>query len=54
MAIPNPLLIFGKLSALENILLPGFDTLSKLLITGFPEWYLSSNDKTGFFLLLQF
>ena len=27
-AIPNPLLIFGKLSALEKILLPGLDTLS--------------------------
>ena len=27
-AMPNPLLIFGKLSALENILLPGFETLS--------------------------
>ena len=36
-AIPNPLLILGKLSALENILLPGFDTLSKVLITGLPE-----------------
>ena len=29
-AIPRPLLIFGKLSALEKILLPGFETLSKL------------------------
>ena len=36
-AIPNPLLTFGKLSALEKILLPGFDTRSKALITGFPE-----------------
>jgi hypothetical protein len=26
-AIPSPPLIFGKLSALENILLPGLDTL---------------------------
>ena len=43
-AIPKPLFIFGKLSALENILLPGFETLSKVLITGFPEWYLSSKD----------
>ena len=25
------------ISALENILLPGLDTLSKVLITGFPE-----------------
>ena len=32
-AIPKPLLILGKLSALEKILLPGFDTLSKALIT---------------------
>jgi hypothetical protein len=38
-AIPKPLLILGKLSALEKILLPGFDTLSILLITGFPELY---------------
>jgi hypothetical protein len=36
-AIPRPPLILGKLSALENILLPGFDTLSNVLITGFPE-----------------
>ena len=36
-AIPNPLLILGKLSALENILLPGLETLSNGLITGFPE-----------------
>ena len=36
-AIPRPLLIFGKLSALEKILLPGFETLSKLFITGLPE-----------------
>jgi len=36
-AIPNPLFTFGKLSALEKILLPGFDTRSKALITGFPE-----------------
>ena len=48
-AIPKPLFIFGKLSADEKILLPGFDTLSKALITGLPEWYLSSNDKIGFF-----
>ena len=45
MAIPKPLFIFGKLSALEKIRLPGFDTLSKALITGLPEWYLSSKDK---------
>ena len=44
-AIPRPLLILGKLSALEKILLPGFETLSKLFITGFPEWYFNSNDK---------
>ena len=44
MAIPKPLLIFGKLSALEKILLPGFETRSKLLITGFPEWYFNSKD----------
>ena len=48
MAIPNPLFTLGRLSALEKILLPGFETLSKALITGFPEWYLSSNDKVGF------
>ena len=36
------MLTFGKLSALEKILLPGLDTRSKALITGFPEWYLSS------------
>ena len=34
-AIPNPLFILGKLSALEKILRPGLDTLSKLFITGF-------------------
>ena len=36
-AIPSPLFIFGRLSALEKILLPGFDIRSKVLITGFPE-----------------
>jgi hypothetical protein len=36
-AMPKPPLIFGKLSALEKILLPGLETLSKVLITGFPE-----------------
>ena len=46
-AIPSPLLIFGNPSALEKILLPGFDTRSKALITGLPEWYLSSKDKVG-------
>ena len=35
-AMPRPLLIFGKLSALEKILLPGFDTLWIELITGDP------------------
>ena len=39
MAMPNPLFIFGKLSALEKILLPGLDTLSIELITGLPELY---------------
>ena len=47
-AIPSPLLIFGRPLALEKILLPGFETLSKALITGFPEWYFNSNDKVGF------
>ena len=36
-AIPSPLLIFGRPLALEKILLPGFETLSKALMTGFPE-----------------
>ena len=40
-AIPNPLFILGKLSALENILLPGFETRSNALITGLPEWILT-------------
>ena len=38
-AIPKPLLILGKLLALENILLPGLDTLSIVFITGLPELY---------------
>ena len=38
-AIPRPLFIFGKLSALENILLPGLDILSITFITGLPELY---------------
>ena len=38
-AMPRPLLILGRLSALENILLPGFETLSIVFITGEPEWY---------------
>ena len=46
--MPKPLLTFGRLSALEKILLPGFDTRSNALMTGFPEWYLSSKDKVGF------
>ena len=33
-AIPKPLLILGKLSALENIFLPRLETLSNVLITG--------------------
>ena len=48
MAIPNPLLILGKLSALEKILLPGFETLSIVFITGFPELYFKSIIKFGF------
>ena len=36
-ARPRPLLILGKPSALENILLPGLETLSNALITGLPE-----------------
>jgi hypothetical protein len=36
-AIPNPLLILGRLSALEKILLPGLETLSIVLITGFTK-----------------
>ena len=43
-AIPNPLFTFGRLPALEKILLPGFETLSKALITGLPEWYFKSKD----------
>ena len=39
-AMPKPLLIFGKLSALEKILLPGFEILSIVFITGEPELYL--------------
>ena len=46
-AIPRPLLILGKPSALEKILLPGLETLSNALITGLPEWYLSSKDNVG-------
>ena len=38
-AIPNPLFTFGRLSALENIRLPGFEILSIELITGLPELY---------------
>jgi hypothetical protein len=36
-AIPKPLFILGNPSALEKILLPGFDTRSNVLITGFQE-----------------
>ena len=36
-AIPKPLFIFGKLSALEKIRLPGLETLSIEFITGFPK-----------------
>ena len=35
-AIPRPLLILGRLCALEKILLPGFETLWIELITGDP------------------
>ena len=43
-AIPRPLLILGRPSALEKIL-PGLETLSNALITGLPEWYFNSKDK---------
>ena len=39
MAMPYPLFTLGKLSALEKILLPGFEILSIELITGEPELY---------------
>ena len=51
-AIPKPLFIFGRLSALENILLPGLETLSITVITGEPELYFKSIVKT--FLLSLF
>ena len=38
-AMPKPLFTFGRLSALEKILLPGFETLSIELMTGLPELY---------------
>ena len=38
-AIPRPLLTFGRLSALENILLPGLEIRWIEFITGFPELY---------------
>ena len=47
-AIPRPLLIFGKLSALENTLLPGLEILSMELITGFPELYFKLISRFGF------
>ena len=47
-AIPRPLLIFGKLSALENILLPGLEILSIELITGLPELYFKLISRFGF------
>ena len=47
-AIPNPLLIFGKLSALEKILLPGFETLSIVFITGFPKLYFNKKHRGNF------
>ena len=47
-AIPRPLLTFGKLSALENILLPGFDILYIVLITWFPELYYKLILRFGF------
>ena len=52
-AIPRPLLILGKLCALEKTLLPGFDTLSITLITGDPEFYLRSIIKTCLFSFLS-
>ena len=45
--MPRPLFIFGSPSALENIRLPGLEIRSKVLITGFPEWYLSSKESTA-------
>ena len=45
-AMPKPLFILFKLSALENILLPGLDTRSIVLITGFPELYSRLITKT--------
>ena len=47
-AMPRPLLIFGRLLALENILLPGFETLSIVFITGFPELYFKLISIDGF------
>ena len=47
-AIPKPLLILGKLSALENILRPGLETLSITVITGDPELYFKSIIKIFF------
>ena len=47
-AIPNPLFILGRLSALEKILLPGLEILSIELITGFPELYFKLISIVGF------
>ena len=48
-AIPRPLLIFGRLLALEKILLPGLEILSIVFITGFPELYFKMISIEGFF-----
>ena len=48
-AIPSPLFIFGKLWALENILLPGYETLSIVLITGEPWLYFKFINKSNVF-----
>ena len=47
-AIPRPLFIFGKLLALEKILLPGLEILSIVFITGFPELYFKLISIEGF------
>ena len=47
-AMPKPLFTFGKLSALEKILLPGLETLSIELITGLPELYFKLISIVGF------
>ena len=46
-AIPNPLFIFGRLSELEKILLPGFEIRSIVFITGLPELYFRFISRIG-------